>query len=315
MMGFPAAAAGAVRALDEHWDGSGRPDGLAGDAIPLISRIACLAQTAEVFMSADGPAGGARRRARAAGALVRPRDRRRVPGDRRRTTPSGCGSSSDAAAEVLRDLEPRDRARPRRRGGPRPGRRGVRPGHRRQVAVHGAPLDSGVAAYAVAIGRAARASTPMRAARPAPRRPAARHRQARRLEPDPRQAGQADRRRVRRGPAPPALHLPDPVAGSPPSPASPRPPRRTTSASTGAATTAGWAPSTCRPEARILAVADVFDALTADRPYRRPLDRGRRLRDPLEGRRGGLRPALHLGPRGLGDRGRLRRLIGMAGVM
>jgi HD-GYP domain-containing protein (c-di-GMP phosphodiesterase class II) len=26
------------------------------------------------------------------------------------------------------------------------------------------------------------------------------------------------------------------------------------------------------PEARILAVADVFDALTADRPYRRPLD-------------------------------------------
>ncbi|MGD9572999.1 MAG: HD-GYP domain-containing protein [Thermoleophilia bacterium] len=56
MMGFPAEVSGAVRALDEHWDGSGRPDGMVGDAIPLASRIACLAQTAEIFMSADGPA-------------------------------------------------------------------------------------------------------------------------------------------------------------------------------------------------------------------------------------------------------------------
>lgn len=32
-----------------------RPDGLEGEAIPLISRIACLAQTAKVFMSVDGP--------------------------------------------------------------------------------------------------------------------------------------------------------------------------------------------------------------------------------------------------------------------
>jgi HD-GYP domain-containing protein (c-di-GMP phosphodiesterase class II) len=55
MLGFPPAASQAVRALDEHWDGSGRPAGLRGDAIPLIARIACLAQTAEIFMSADGP--------------------------------------------------------------------------------------------------------------------------------------------------------------------------------------------------------------------------------------------------------------------
>ena len=43
------------QALDEHWDGNGYPYGLAGDAIPLLGRIVCLAQTAEVFFAAAGP--------------------------------------------------------------------------------------------------------------------------------------------------------------------------------------------------------------------------------------------------------------------
>lgn len=59
-LGFPQAAAEAVRALDEHWDGSGKPLGLRGDAIPVLARIACLAQTADVFATAYGP-GTARR--------------------------------------------------------------------------------------------------------------------------------------------------------------------------------------------------------------------------------------------------------------
>ena len=42
-------------ALDEHWDGNGYPYGLAGDAIPLLGRIVCLAQTVEVFFAAAGP--------------------------------------------------------------------------------------------------------------------------------------------------------------------------------------------------------------------------------------------------------------------
>ena len=42
--------------LDEHWDGSGRPDRLQGDAIPLYSRIALLAQIADVFHQHAGPA-------------------------------------------------------------------------------------------------------------------------------------------------------------------------------------------------------------------------------------------------------------------
>lgn len=40
--------------LDEHWDGSGRPDALAGQAIPLGSRMALLAQIADVFHQAGG---------------------------------------------------------------------------------------------------------------------------------------------------------------------------------------------------------------------------------------------------------------------
>jgi putative nucleotidyltransferase with HDIG domain len=46
--------AAAIRNLDEHWDGSGMPDGLCGEAIPLAARIACLAQTVEVFHAHAG---------------------------------------------------------------------------------------------------------------------------------------------------------------------------------------------------------------------------------------------------------------------
>ena len=54
MLEFPAAAADTVRYLDEHWDGRGQPYRLRGDAIPMLARIACLAQTADVFIAQDG---------------------------------------------------------------------------------------------------------------------------------------------------------------------------------------------------------------------------------------------------------------------
>jgi putative nucleotidyltransferase with HDIG domain len=47
---FPELTATAIRSLDEHWDGHGHPDGLKGDQIPLLARILNLAQTAEVFI-------------------------------------------------------------------------------------------------------------------------------------------------------------------------------------------------------------------------------------------------------------------------
>jgi len=46
--------ASAIRSLDEHWDGRGMPDGLRGEEIPLAARIACLAQTVEVFHARGG---------------------------------------------------------------------------------------------------------------------------------------------------------------------------------------------------------------------------------------------------------------------
>ena len=43
-----------IMGLDEHWDGGGYPEGLAGDAIPLLARIGCLAQNVDIFLSARG---------------------------------------------------------------------------------------------------------------------------------------------------------------------------------------------------------------------------------------------------------------------
>lgn len=56
LIGFPEETAQAVRNLDEHWDGAGHPDGLEGTEIPLLARVCGLAQTAEVFYSEYGPA-------------------------------------------------------------------------------------------------------------------------------------------------------------------------------------------------------------------------------------------------------------------
>jgi putative nucleotidyltransferase with HDIG domain len=53
---LPEATAAAIRVLDEHWDGRGHPDGLRGREIPLLGRIVGLAQTVEVFFSTYGVA-------------------------------------------------------------------------------------------------------------------------------------------------------------------------------------------------------------------------------------------------------------------
>jgi HD-GYP domain-containing protein (c-di-GMP phosphodiesterase class II) len=54
MVGLSERTAEAIRALDEHWDGQGQPRGLVGDEIPLLGRILCLAQTVEIFHAAGG---------------------------------------------------------------------------------------------------------------------------------------------------------------------------------------------------------------------------------------------------------------------
>jgi len=51
---MPEETAEAIRSLDEHWNGAGYPDGLIADQIPLFSRILGLAQTVEVFWKKQG---------------------------------------------------------------------------------------------------------------------------------------------------------------------------------------------------------------------------------------------------------------------
>ena len=54
-MGFPERTALAIHSLDEHWNGKGYPRRLKGEEIPLYSRIMNLAQTLDVFISLYGP--------------------------------------------------------------------------------------------------------------------------------------------------------------------------------------------------------------------------------------------------------------------
>ncbi|MEY2535874.1 MAG: hypothetical protein QOF29_3784 [bacterium] len=56
MIDLDEATAQAILHLDELWDGSGVPAGVAGEAIPLLGRILCLAQTMEVFWQRGGRA-------------------------------------------------------------------------------------------------------------------------------------------------------------------------------------------------------------------------------------------------------------------
>jgi putative nucleotidyltransferase with HDIG domain len=53
-LGFSESVAAGIFNLDEHWNGRGYPDGLRKQEIPVFSRIANLAQTLDVFFHAQG---------------------------------------------------------------------------------------------------------------------------------------------------------------------------------------------------------------------------------------------------------------------
>ena len=73
LIGLGPGTAAAIRALDEHWDGNGQPEGLRGDEIPLAGRILCLAQTVEIFHAARGLDAALRVAARRGGGWFDPR--------------------------------------------------------------------------------------------------------------------------------------------------------------------------------------------------------------------------------------------------
>ncbi len=53
-MRFPESVAQGILDLDEHWDGGGRPLGISGHDIHLFARIALLAQVVDIFHSSGG---------------------------------------------------------------------------------------------------------------------------------------------------------------------------------------------------------------------------------------------------------------------
>ena len=55
LLRFPERVSLGIYSLDEHFNGQGKPEGLAGEGIPLYSRIALLAQVIDVFHTAGGP--------------------------------------------------------------------------------------------------------------------------------------------------------------------------------------------------------------------------------------------------------------------
>jgi HD-GYP domain-containing protein (c-di-GMP phosphodiesterase class II) len=54
LLRFSEGVAGGIYSLDEHYNGHGKPEGLVGKAIPIYARIALLAQVIDVFFTADG---------------------------------------------------------------------------------------------------------------------------------------------------------------------------------------------------------------------------------------------------------------------
>lgn len=54
-IGLGDVVARAIMDVDEHWDGGGYPAGASGDGISVAGRVLCLAQTAEVFWQHGGP--------------------------------------------------------------------------------------------------------------------------------------------------------------------------------------------------------------------------------------------------------------------
>jgi putative nucleotidyltransferase with HDIG domain len=59
-MRFSEAVQNGILSLDEHWDGSGKPQGLKAQEIPVIANIALLAQVIDIFHTENGVAAALR---------------------------------------------------------------------------------------------------------------------------------------------------------------------------------------------------------------------------------------------------------------
>lgn len=72
-MRFGEAVALGIQNLDEHWDGGGKPAGVRGTAIPVYSQIALMAQIVDVFNAANGAEAARREIVQRSGTWFNPR--------------------------------------------------------------------------------------------------------------------------------------------------------------------------------------------------------------------------------------------------
>jgi HD-GYP domain-containing protein (c-di-GMP phosphodiesterase class II) len=103
--------ADAIQALDEHWDGSGQPLGLSGKEIPLYARIALLAQGVDVFHARSGAQAAREDVARRSGRWYDPRLADAFAVLSRDAAFWQQLASDDLARRVL-DMEPAPQAQP-----------------------------------------------------------------------------------------------------------------------------------------------------------------------------------------------------------
>jgi HD-GYP domain-containing protein (c-di-GMP phosphodiesterase class II) len=108
LLRFSEAVAEGIYSLDEHYNGQGKPDKLAGDAIPMFSRIALLAQVIDVFVIADGRAAALKEVQRRAGSWFDPR---LVAAFQKVATSAGFWATYDSpgVTAAVHALEPRSR--------------------------------------------------------------------------------------------------------------------------------------------------------------------------------------------------------------
>jgi putative nucleotidyltransferase with HDIG domain len=106
MIGLDELAVEAIRAANEHWDGGGVPAGLTGDAIPVLGRIVGLAQTVEVELTRGGVAHATQMVAERAGTWFDPS----LAADfLRAAAEPGLWEGLDDPRTALAPLEPADR--------------------------------------------------------------------------------------------------------------------------------------------------------------------------------------------------------------
>lgn len=107
-LGFDEQVAAGVRCLDEHWNGRGKPAGIVGEDIPLNARIALLSQVIEVFHAAGGPPAALREVRRRSGQWFDPSLAEIV--ERLSRDPTWwSGLQEEGLSQRIRDIEPEAR--------------------------------------------------------------------------------------------------------------------------------------------------------------------------------------------------------------